>query len=204
MGKLAVVLASLAIGAAAPCSTVRAQEGADALAKKLANPVASLISVPFQYNIDFNVGSADGTQHKLNIQPVIPTSISEHWNVITRVIMPVIYQDDVAGHSGTQFGLGDTTPSFFLSPKEPTSRGWIFGAGPVFLLPTATDNRLGGQKWGSARPPWLCGRRRRGGPTGSSPITSGRWPVAAREARSAARLCSPSLPSSFRGHGRSR
>ena len=125
-----------------------AQESADELAKKLSNPVASLISVPLQYNIDFNIGPEDGTQHKLNIQPVIPASISQNWNLITRVIAPVVYQEDVFGDSGSQFGLGDITPSLFFSPKQPTTGGWIFGVGPVFLLPAATDDLLGGEKWG--------------------------------------------------------
>ena len=60
-----------------------------------------------------------------------------------------MYQDDVFGNSGSQFGLGDVTPSFFFSPKEPVAGGWIVGAGPVFLLPTATDELLGGEKWGA-------------------------------------------------------
>ena len=128
--------------------TAKAQENADQLAKKLANPVASLISVPLQYNIDFNIGSEDGTKQYLNVQPVIPTSLNGHWNLITRVIMPVVYQNDVFGNSDDQFGLGDFTPTFFFSPREPTAGGWILAAGPVFLLPTATDELLGSDKWG--------------------------------------------------------
>ena len=129
-------------------STVHAQENADVLAKQLSNPVASLISVPLQYNVDFDIGSEYGTKQTLNIQPVIPASLSDDWNLITRVIVPVIDQEDVFGDSGHQFGLGDTTPTFFFSPKKPTSSGWILGAGPVFLLPTATDELLGTDKWG--------------------------------------------------------
>ncbi len=125
-----------------------AQQSADELARKLSNPVASLISVPFQYNADFGYGTEDGTRQVLNIQPVIPTSISEDWNLITRIITPVIYQDDVFGPSGSQFGLGDLTPTLFFSPKAPTEGGLIWGVGPVFLLPTATDDLLGGEKWG--------------------------------------------------------
>ena len=79
---------------------------------------------------------------------MIPTSISENWNVITRVIIPISSQNDRFGNSGHQFGLGDTTPSFFFSPKAPTAGGWIWGAGPVFLLPTATDDLLGTGKYG--------------------------------------------------------
>src|SRR5262245_46738335 len=83
-----------------------AQENADVLAKQLSNPVAALISVPLQYNVDFNIGSEDGTKHTLNIQPVIPHSLSENYNLITRIIVPVVDQDDVFGDSGHQFGLG--------------------------------------------------------------------------------------------------
>jgi len=136
------------LAAVAPAPDAVAQESADALAKKLANPVASLISVPLQYNIDFDIGTADGTKQTFNIQPVIPTAISEDWNLITRVIVPVVDQDDVFGDSGHQFGLGDINPTLFFSPKAPTAGGWILGAGPVFLLPTATDELLGAEKWG--------------------------------------------------------
>jgi hypothetical protein len=130
------------------CLGAQAEQSADELAKKLSNPVSSLISVPLQYNVDFEIGPGDGTKHYLNVQPVIPTSLNADWNLITRVIAPVIYQDDVFGDSGEQFGLGDLTPTFFFSPRKPTSAGWIWGAGPVLLLPTATDDLLGTDKWG--------------------------------------------------------
>lgn len=118
------------------------------LAKQLSNPVASLISVPFQFNYDRGYGPEDGHKSVLNIQPVVPISLNEDWNVISRTIIPVIWQDDVAGDSGSQFGLGDVLQSFFFSPKQPTAGGLIWGVGPAFLLPTATDPLLGGEKFG--------------------------------------------------------
>lgn len=145
--KIGRIAAALSILLACPLA-VRAQESADELAKKLSNPVASLVSVPFQFNGDFGYGTEDGTRVNLNIQPVIPTSISENWNLITRVIIPVTSQNDISGDSGHQFGLGDTTPSFFFSPKKPTEGGLIWGVGPVLLLPTATDDLLGTGKYG--------------------------------------------------------
>jgi hypothetical protein len=129
--------------AAAPAGDQEAE-----LAKQLNNPVAALISVPFQSNEDFGIGSAHGDKFTLNIQPVIPISLNKDWNLILRTILPVISQNDVYGHSGSQTGLGDTTQSFFLSPKEPIWGGLIVGAGPVMYYPTATNDLLGGEKWG--------------------------------------------------------
>jgi len=128
-------------------ASVAAQENADVLAKQLSNPVAALISVPVQFNPDFGFGEKDGWRLTTNVQPVIPSAITEDWNLITRVIMPVIYQDDVFPGS-SEFGLGDFTPTFFFSPRATGSGGWIWGIGPIFLLPTASDDHLGAGKWG--------------------------------------------------------
>ncbi len=117
------------------------------LAKKLANPISDLISLPIQSNYDFGVGPGDGTIWKTNIQPVIPISISEDWNVISRTILPVIDQEGLApvGDALDESGLGDITQSFFFSPKASSP---IWGVGPVFLIPTATDELLGSEKFG--------------------------------------------------------
>jgi len=126
-------LAAIALSMLAPIGA-RAEESADELAKKLSNPVASLISVPFQFNGDFNYGTEDGTRANLTIQPVIPSSISEDWNLITRIIVPITDQNDISGNSGRQFGLGDTTPSFFFSPKKPQTSAPARGVPNMFMF----------------------------------------------------------------------
>ena len=123
-------------------------DSAQQLATQLSNPISSLISVPFQENIDFGIGPNDGFKSTLNIQPVVPFAIDEDWNLILRTILPIVYQDDVTGPGQDQFGLGDTLQSFFFSPKHPGPGGIIWGAGPAMLYPTATDNALGSQKLG--------------------------------------------------------
>jgi len=124
------------------------QANAAELAKKLQNPVADLISVPLQNNWDFGIGPADAMRYTVNIQPVIPVSLTTEWNLIIRTIMPVIYAESPVPGGDNKGGLGDITQSFFFSPKAPTSGGWIWGVGPVFLYPSATDSALGAEKFG--------------------------------------------------------
>jgi len=147
----ALALASLPMA----CGSLAANaQDADALAKQLSNPIASLTSVPLQLNFDDGIGSSDdGDKFYLNVQPVIPVSISEDWNMISRTILPIVSQHDIFPGAGSQSGLGDTVQSLFFSPKALTASGWTWGVGPAVLIPTATDDLLGSKKWG-------------GGPTG--------------------------------------
>ncbi|MBU3031530.1 transporter [Paracoccus marinaquae] len=141
-------IASVTLALAASVFGLQAQADDSDLAKQLANPIASLISVPFQLNYNSGYGTEDGNQTVLNIQPVVPISISENWNMISRTILPVIGQNDIAGRSGSQSGLGDITQSLFFTPKATGPSGVIWGVGPAFLIPTATDDALGTGKWG--------------------------------------------------------
>ena len=119
----------------------------DEMARAVQNPVASLISVPFQNNTNFNFGPQEKTQNVLNIQPVWPFTLNDDWNLITRTIVPVISQPELVPGQDRENGLGDTVFSAFFSPSK--SHKVIWGVGPVFLFPTATDDRLGQDKWGA-------------------------------------------------------
>lgn len=208
-------------------SAQSSESGSDAeLAKKLQNPVAAMISVPFQSNFDFGGGvdaraprhfslrrfgrrRSPGVLHQfgggvdndrreplalrllpdfrgprgivrsltrgplghdredrdeafrytMNFQPVVPISLNDEWNVISRTILPIVCQDEVLGTSH-QFGLGDLTQSLFFSPKK--AEPFIWGVGPVIYLPTATDDTLGSERWGM-------------GPTGVALKQDGPW-----------------------------
>ena len=142
---LAALVGAALLLAGAPA---RAEMSAEDLAKLAQNPVGNLVSVPFQNNTNFNVGPRDGTQNILNIQPVYPIEVNKDWNVITRTILPLIWQPGFAPGQGTQFGLGDIQLSAFLSPSTPGPDGLIWGAGAIVQMPTDTDARLGNKNWG--------------------------------------------------------
>jgi hypothetical protein len=119
------------------------------LAKQASNPISSLISVPFQSNYDCCYGPNQGGRWTTNIQPVIPIKIGEDWNLVVRTIVPVIAAQAQSPTIGSATGLGDTTQSFFVSPQRTGPSGIIWGVGPVFVYPTATDQFLGARRWGA-------------------------------------------------------
>jgi hypothetical protein len=130
-------------------ATVRVQppdadSGSDetGLAKKLQNPIGDLYSFPFQSNTNFNYGPHNGTQENLNIQPVIPIHINQDWNIITRTILPLIWQPSVASAHTVPFGTGPVSFSAFLSPANPVN-GWLWGVGPVIQVPTVESYAMG-------------------------------------------------------------
>lgn len=146
-GLLQLPALALMLLAAAPAPAAANEEEA-ALATQLANPIANLISVPFQGNYDGKIGpDEDGEKLFVNFQPVIPFTLNQDWNLISRTILPITWQDSVFPGAGTQFGFGNTRQSLFFSPSTP-SHGILWGAGPIFLVPTHTEELLGLDTWG--------------------------------------------------------
>jgi hypothetical protein len=123
-----------------------AQDSDHDVAKQLNNPVASLTTVPLQFNYDCCYGARNADRVTLNIQPVMPFALDDDLDLIVRTILPEIAQQGVAPGQGASFGFGDTTQSFFLSPK---SEGFTWALGPAFFWPTATAPALGSHKWGA-------------------------------------------------------
>lgn len=132
------------------------------LAKKLTNPVASLISVPFQYNYDANIGlDKKGTSNSLVVQPVIPLKLNSNWNYIVRPVMTFQSLNNVDGFSGT--GAGPVVVETFFSPNS--SNGLIWGVGPVVSTPALSGSNFGTSQTGVGvsavglimKSPWTAG-----------------------------------------------
>lgn len=123
-------------------------EGDADLAQDLTNPLADLVTIPIQINYDENIGFEDeGTRITTTLQPVIPFDLGTDWLLITRTILPIISQDDIFPGYGSESGLSDLNTTLFLSPVAPDGKGFMWGAGPVFVFPTATEDLLGNEKW---------------------------------------------------------
>ena len=135
------------------------------IAKQAQNPIASVISVPFQNSTTFDVGENSSVQDSLLIEPVVPFKLTSDWNLITRTIIPVIEQPTLAPGLGNVTGLGDVQPSLYLSPSKPSFGGLIWGIGPSFSFATASDRSLGAGKNSAGlstalltiQGPWLVG-----------------------------------------------
>jgi len=162
----AALVLSLAVASLARADDIPApgqEEDATELAKKSQNPIADMVSLPFQSNTNIHVGPHKGTQEILNVQPVFPFHLNENWNVITRTIVPFMWQPSLQPVQTVPFGVGPIQFSAFFSPKV-NFDGWVLGAGPIVQLPTASNATLGSNVWG-------------GGPTAVAIKTTGHWVV---------------------------
>ena len=155
---------SLSLGIAEQPGSVETQgESTEELAKQSQNPVADLISIPLQNNFNFNVGPKNKMQYVGNIQPVIPLNATENWNIITRTIVPIVYQPELGPNFGDVSGLGDIQFSAFLVPAK--SGSVIWGVGPIVQFPSGTDNSITAGKWAAGptavgvfmQGPWVAG-----------------------------------------------
>ena len=121
-------------------------DGAEDAAMKAQNPLADIISMPLQWNTDFDIGSDDETGSTLNIQPIYPVNLDKGWTLINRAIVPLPKSVPAGGPSSDRVtGLGDITMMNWFSPEPKGAFMW--GVGPVTVWPTATDERLGTDKF---------------------------------------------------------
>jgi len=178
VGWLALEMASSSRGEEPPAGPPAAEGEGAALAKKLANPVSDLVSVPFQFNWSQGVGPNDQTQFLLNVQPVMPFALSQDWNLILRAIVPFLSQPPLFEGGSSAFGVADVLTSFFLSPTR--LQGFTLGVGPVISFPSTTQPTLGTEKW-SAGPTFVV--LRQSGPWTVGMLWNQVWSFAGNEDR---------------------
>lgn len=174
----AFVILGFLIGSLA--SSTHADSQAGMLAKQLANPLASMISVPLQYNYDAGYGPADASRAVLNIQPVIPFNAG-HFRVLSRTIVPLVNAEGLGTDGSDLSGVGDMTQSFFVTPARPMKGGWLVGIGPVAQFPIGSDHLLTTDKW-SLGPTAIVVRQGKNWTYGA--LTNHMWSIAGNGERS--------------------
>ena len=158
------VLAPTIASAQQPAAAAPAADDTAELAKKLSNPISDLVSVPFQFNWYQAVGPLELSTFILNVQPVIPLQLNDHWNLILRIIVPFIGQPPLFEGDVSTFGVGDMTTSFFFSPRN--NSGFTWGVGPVFDTPSSYQPTIGSGHYSI-------------GPTGVALQQTGKWTIGA-------------------------
>jgi hypothetical protein len=161
MRRLAVVLVLLALlDAGVRASAQEAQPSLQQIAKQARNPLPGQINIPVMPTFNFGTGHGHVTQFALEIEPLIPVPLPNDWNLVTRTDLQVINQPETELGQRDTFGFGDIEFSAIVSP--PSTEAFVWGLGPIVLLPTASSNVLGDGKWGM-------------GPTAAGIFSTGPW-----------------------------
>lgn len=180
MHRLSITLLLSILAAGLVPSAAEADDDRTRLALELANPLATLISVPLQWNHDTGIGPADAGRSVLNLQPVVPIPLGERWQLISRTVVPFVDQEAPAAGFEAVHGLGDITESLFVTPVHPIAGGWRLGAGPIVQLPTDSEERLSTERW-SAGPTAIA--LRQVGPWTYGALAHHLWSIAGDERR---------------------
>ena len=145
---LAVALSLLMIVHAGADETA-SDKAADEVNKQLSNPISSIWALQLQQNT-YWLNRPERNVVNLQFQPVLPLSLTDDWNLITRPVFQVMNSTPYVNKSGNLHrvtGFGDTILATILSPSPKVAGPWLFGAGPSFIFPTASNSRLGQNKW---------------------------------------------------------
>jgi hypothetical protein len=139
------IIAILTIILVASNGMAQEEHSEASLAKIATNPIANMISVPFQFNFNFGMGDYNRYGTVLNLQPVIPFRLSDKWNVVNRMILPIMQKPDNSP-GGSTYGIGNINMSMFLTPSHTGKLIW--GVGPAFSIPTSSAPELGDDAFG--------------------------------------------------------
>ena len=123
---------------------VRHAKAEASLAKAAQNPVANMVSLPLQWNYSTGGGLDSSTALVLNVQPVLPLPIGEHWLIVSRTVVPFVSLPLPNGRQSG--GIADIQEQAYFTKTKPGKITWAVG--PIFSFPTATNFLARTGQWG--------------------------------------------------------